>query len=99
MPSVQKVTHDKFDYLYYYAVSVEYEGELYDILVNVGRAQNDGKYHIYDITKNNIEKRTAHQSSTGVSRPVGNAIKSSSSISSIPENSEKVNSQSQFSLD
>ena len=94
-----KVTHNKFDGFLYYAVSISFEGENYDILLNVGHSKYDGKYHIYDITKNNIEKRrTANQSSTGLSRPVGNAIKNSSSTDSISQTSRKINTSSKKSF-
>ena len=48
----------------------------------------DGKHHIYDITKN---RSVANQSSTGLSRPVGNAIKNNASTNSISEKGKKVN--------
>ncbi len=84
------VRHNKFNQFLYYSAIVNFENHNYYIVVNVGRAKNDGKYHIYDITK---DKRAANQSTTGLSRPVGNAIKNSSSVDSIPESSENVNTE------
>ena len=85
----QKVSHNKFDAFSYYAVTVSFNNQNFDIVVNVGRSKNNGTYHIYDITK---KRRTANQSSTGLSRPGGNAIKNSSSINSISDFGENVNS-------
>ena len=89
-----KVTHSKFDAFRYYAVTVEFEGQAYDLLLNVGRARNNQSYHIYDITKN---RGAANRSSTDLSRPVGNAMTNSPSDSSISQNTQKSNTQSQNS--
>ena len=88
-----KVNHKKFDAFRYYSIKVSFEGEVYDILLNVGHLKYQDEYHIYDITK---KGETANQSSTGLSQPVGNAIKNSFSKSSLPQNSES--SQGKFSL-
>ncbi len=82
-----EVTHNKFDAFSYYEITVSIDNVEHNLLLNVGRSKYDGKYHIYDITKN---KRTAHRSSTDVSRPVGYAIKSSSSTNSIPDSESNV---------
>ena len=91
-----KVTHSKFDAFRYYAVTVEFEGQTYDLLLNVGRARNNQSYHIYDITKN---RGAANRSSTDLSRPGGNAMTNSPSNSSIPQNPRNSNTQSQNSSD
>lgn len=88
-----KVNHKKFDAFRYYSIKVSFEGEVYDILLNVGHLKYQDEYHIYDITK---KGETANQSSTGLSQPVGDAIKNSFSNSSLPQNSES--SQGKFSL-
>ena len=76
----------------YYSFSVEIDGERLNLLLNVGKAINDGSYHIYDITKNK-KRRTANQSPTGLSRvEKTDAMKNSSSINSISENDKNVNS-------
>lgn len=85
--SAEKISHKKFDAFRYYAVNIVYENEMYPLLINVGRSKYTKEHHIYDITKN---KRTANQSSTGLSRPVGNAIKSDSSKNRIPQESSSV---------
>ena len=58
--------------------------------INVGVSKYDGKNHIYDITKN---ERVANRSSTDLSRPVGNAMKSNSSTTIIPDSKKKINSE------
>ena len=85
--SAEKASHKKFDAFRYYAVDIKYENDIYPLLLNVGRSKYTKEHHIYDITKN---KRTANQSSTGLSRPVGNAIKSDSSTNMIPQESTSV---------
>lgn len=88
------VKHKKFSDFYYYEMTVRYRGTDHDLLLNVGKSKYDGINHIYDITKN---KRDANQSTTGLSRPVGNAMKSISSNNSITDSVEKVNSETKFS--
>lgn len=85
---VDKVKHDKFDAFRYYSFSVKYGADTFDMILNVGRAKNDGSYHVYDITK---KQRAANRSSTDLARPVGHALKSSSSNNSIPQTTEKSN--------
>ena len=46
------VEHNKFDYFCYYKADVRYGNETFPLYLNVGRAKNDGQYHLYDITKN-----------------------------------------------
>ena len=84
------VKHNKFDAFRYYSVKVSFDGEIYDILLNVGHSKYKDEYHIYDITKN---KRTANQSSTGLSQPVGNAMKSGSYDNIISQTDDFVNTQ------
>ncbi|MBQ9113915.1 MAG: hypothetical protein IJY05_03225 [Clostridia bacterium] len=83
-----KVKHNKFDAFSYYKIKVSFEGETFAVLLNVGRAKNNGRYHIYSITNYN-KKRVAGRASLGLSRPVGNAIKNDSSTTIIHETSEK----------
>ena len=59
-----------------------------NITISLELFANYAIYYIY-ITKN---ERTANQSTTGLSRPVGNAMKNSSSTNSIPDSSKKINS-------
>ena len=88
------VKHKKFSDFYYYEMTVRFKGTDHDLLLNIGKSKYDGINHIYDITKN---KRDANQSSTGLSRPVGNAMKSISSNNSITDSTEKVNTETKFS--
>ena len=88
---VDNVVHDKFDAFFYYETTIAFNGETDRIVLNVGRSKYDNKNHIYDITKYK-ERSVANQSSTGLSRPVGNALKNNASNNSISENSEKINS-------
>ncbi len=89
----ENVNHNKFDRFYYYSLTVKMGSDSCDILINIGRTKNDGIHHIYDITKDNKKRRSANQSPTGLSRPVGNAMKNASSIDSITENSQNVNNK------
>ncbi len=91
--SATNVDHKKFIDFHYYNVTAEYDGEIYDLWINVGVSKYDGENHIYAIT-NKEEVPT----NNGVARPVGNALQSTSSTNSIPEKSENVNTKSQFSL-
>ncbi len=86
--SALNVKHNKFDAFRYYSATVSFEGEAYGILLNVGHSKYKDEYHIYDITK---KGSTANQSSTGLSRPVGNAMKNSSSENSVSQDSGFVN--------
>lgn len=99
------VEHKKFNSFSYYRARVEFDGSTFDILVNVGKAKNDGTYHIYDITPHNKKGRTAGQASPGLSRVTKTgAIRNGSSNDSITENRENVkrngenNSKTNFSL-
>ncbi len=83
-----RVVHDKFDLFYYYKMDVSFEGENFPIYLNVGRAKNDGKFHIYDIT--NKIRDTADRIN-GLERPVGNALTNGIPNNRIPQNSENVN--------
>lgn len=86
--SEYNVEHKKFIDFHYYDVSARYNGETYNLWLNVGVAKNDGTNHIYDITK---DGRAANQSSTDLSRPVGYAMKNSSTIDSISQTESKSN--------
>ncbi len=93
------VEHNKFDYFCYYRAVVRYGKETFPIYLNVGRAINDGKYHIYDITKK--IKDTANRIN-GLERPKPNegyALENDVSIDSISENGEKSNSFSKKTLE
>ena len=52
-----RVNHDKFDAFSYYGVTVSISGNTYDIVINVGKAKNDGTHHIYDITPRNKKQK------------------------------------------
>lgn len=95
----EDVEHDKFNAFYYYKVNVKYNKETFPSYLNVGKAKNDGKYHIYDITK--PKKRNTADRINGLSRPVGNAIESSVSNNSITNSSENVkkNEKGSYMLD
>ena len=84
----ENVDHLKFDAFSYYKIKVAYEGNEFEIVINVGRAKNDKTYHIYAITNYN-KKGTVGLLKNNPSRPVGNAIKDGSSTTIIRENSEK----------
>ena len=43
--------HNKFNQFWYYKADVRFKGEEFPLYVNVGKAKNDGSFHIYDITK------------------------------------------------
>lgn len=78
----------KFDYFYYYEILVKDGKEIYPIYLNVGRARNDGSYHIYDITQK--LRDTAHRVND-VWRPVGNAIENGISNNTVPQKAQTVN--------
>ena len=44
------VEHNKFDAFKYYKANVRYGEEVIPVYLNVGKAINDGIYHLYDIT-------------------------------------------------
>lgn len=44
--------HDKFDSFKYYYARVRFGQETFDAFLNIGRAINDHKYHLYEITPN-----------------------------------------------
>ena len=66
---------------------MKYAGENIGLWINVGTAKNDGKNHIYTLSNKAEEAPTEY----GVSRPVGNAIQSASSLTSISESAKKIN--------
>lgn len=87
------VDHNKFDLFYYYEATVKYDGETFPVYLNIGRAKNDGKYHIYDIT--NKIRDTADRIN-GLERPKPNegyALKNGISNSSIHQNGVNVKSK------
>lgn len=85
-----EVTHNKFDYFAYYFAPVRYKGKMYNVIVNIGRAKNDGVFHLYDLTNDIKNKRIAGRLS-GLSGPVGNRITNDSHESTIRSSSENVN--------
>lgn len=81
---------------------MRYEGEIFDLWLNVGVAKNDKKNHLYAITNQNEHiKEKKRPPITAWSRPVGNAIQNASSNNSIPQKSEKSteNAKKSFSFD
>lgn len=96
--SADNIEHKKFSGFHYYAVSVRYGDEVFDLWLNVGVGKNDKQNHLYAITNQNPDtekgRSTTHY---GVSRPVGDAIQNASSTNSIPQNSEKSTGNSQNS--
>ncbi len=81
----------KFDYFYYYEAAVKYDGEIFNIYLNVGRATNDKSYHLYDITQK--LRDTAHRIN-GVGRPKPNegyALKNGISNNIIYKTAKNVN--------
>ena len=83
--SAYDVDHPKFSAFHYYEATFKYKGEQYSVWLNVGVAKNDGKNHIYDITKKTEEALNQKIDS----RPVGNAIENASSNPSISQSAEK----------
>lgn len=81
----------KYDYFWYYESNVKYKKDTFPVYVNLGRAKNDGSYHIYDLTQE--LRDTAHRVND-VGRPVGNALKNgvSKKIITNPDGSVKKNS-------
>ena len=53
------VVHNKFDYFYYYESKVRYKNKTFSLFLNIGRAKNDGVYHMYDITDRSKKRDTA----------------------------------------
>lgn len=70
--------HKKFEKMSYYKADVEYNGDIFRLWLNVGKAKNDGVYHVYAITK-----RTRDVLNNTSSRAGAYAIQPSSSINSI----------------
>ena len=84
--------HNKFNYFCYYEATVRYAGKEFPVYLNVGKAINDGSYHIYDITE---KIRDTANRINGLERPKPNegyALKNDVSIDSIPDSAEKSNS-------
>ena len=88
--------HNKFNQFFYYVANVRIGVETFPVYLNVGKAKNDGTYHIYDIT--NKIKDTADRIN-GLERPKPNegyALKNGISNNSISQISQNVNDK--FSL-
>lgn len=91
--------HNKFDSFLYYQANVKFGNEIFPVYLNIGKAKNDGKYHIYDIT--NKIKDTADRIN-GLERPKPNegyALKNGISNNSVHQNSEIVNSHTENNFD
>ncbi len=61
--------HPKFQEFYYYRATVKWGNDVFSIYLNVGRAKNDGNYHLYDITK---KIRDTADRINGLERPKSN---------------------------
>ncbi len=84
------VEHKKFNYFCYYKINVKYGQNTYSLYLNVGRGINDGKYHLYDITK---KIRDTANRINGLERPKPNegyALENDVSNNSIPHASLSV---------
>ena len=44
-----KVNHNKFKSFRYYYANMEFNNEIYELCLNVGKARNDGRNHLYAI--------------------------------------------------
>ena len=78
-------------------VDVNYDGKTFPVYINVGRAINDGSYHIYDITE---KVRDTASRINGLERPKPNegyALKNDVSTNIIPDSTGKSNSISEKS--
>ena len=82
----ENIEHKKFSDFHYYAASVRYNGEVFDLWINVDVSKYDKSNHIYAITN-----REEAPTNNGVSRPVGNAIQNASSTDSISQEPDSVN--------
>lgn len=89
------VTHNKFSKFRYYELPVRYGENISFITLNVGKGKNDGKYHIYDLTK--PKERNTPNRINGFVRPVGNALGKGVSKYSIPTTAQNVNSEVEYS--
>ena len=86
--SASEVVHPKFTEFHYYDATLKYDGQEYEVWLNVGTTKNDKTNHIYDITNKNEDALNNNVDP----RPVGSAVENASSINSIPDSSEKINS-------
>lgn len=81
--------HDKFNQFFYYRVFVRFGKEEFPIYLNVGRAKNDGRYHLYDIT-NKIRDTADRINGLGRPKPnEGYALTNGVYDNSIPQTTEK----------
>ena len=78
------VVHNKFDYFYYYESKVRYKNKTFSLFLNIGRAKNDGVYHMYDITDRSKKRDTAGHNN-GLVRPEGNALTNGISNNILPD--------------
>jgi hypothetical protein len=82
------VTHNKFDAFSYYTATVKYGKDTFDLSINVGRAKNDGSYHVYEINHPQNIRDTAGRASLGLGRPKPNegyALKNGVSNTTVPQ--------------
>ena len=90
-----KAEHKKFNQFLYYKADVRFKGEEFPLYVNVGKAKNDGSFHIYDITK---KIRDTADRINGLERPnqnEGNALESDISNNSIRNSNGIVNTETE----
>ncbi len=83
------VEHKKFSKMSYYLNKVMFNGEIFEIIINVGLTKNDKTYHIYDITKYN--KEVVAKVNTNASGPEGNRIQNDFFTNNISNSKDKVN--------
>ena len=89
--------HNKFNAFKYYESIVKFGNETFPIYLNVGRAMNDGSYHLYDITHN---IRESAGRINGLERAGG--LRSANGFSDtdiMPETNPIVKSSTEHSLD
>ena len=87
------VDHNKFNHFLYYESIVKYDGEVFPLYLNVGKGINDGKYHLYDITK---KIRDTANRINGLERPKPNegyAQENDISTNNISQKTKIVNSK------
>ena len=89
--------HNKFNAFKYYESIVKFGNETFPFYLNVGRAMNDGSYHLYDITHN---IRESAGRINGLERAGG--LRSANGFSDtniMPETNPIVKSSAEHSLD
>ena len=80
--------HKKFSHFAYYEATVKHGESTFTVVLNVGKAKNDGVYHIYDLT--HPQKRNTAGRINGLARPVGNVLANGVSNDSISNPDEIV---------